>query len=299
MIEIDKYISILMKGPFGFGKTLAAASFAILGPTYIAYFDKKKPIELVKYFTKERFGDLAAKILDNIEFDVYGGNNAHEYLNKVIRFQDDCRYMTFITDSVTNLTASAVNWSMGFRDPKGGKKDEKNKNAPQMVPDFDEYKIETSIVSQALDLQKNLPCNIIWIAHPLPTLKIEGSGKSMTVSKTNSIVTYGSKVAGMIPGNFTEIYHFSQRSMWDQATGKGSKRYIVNVEAIGDEFAKSPLLADTIKELDITDKLFYQVWKAAIDRSLGKEPIEPTTSQLVNPFQPNNAATDGWKPLGK
>jgi hypothetical protein len=277
---------MLIKGPPGYGKTLAAASFALLGPTYIAYFDKKKPIELLTFFTEKRFGSKAKKILDNIEYEVYGAHNCHEYLNKVIAFTRDCRYATFITDSVTNLTASAVNWSLGFRDVKG-RKDKLNKDAPVIIPDFDEYKVETSLVSQSLDMQKSLPCNIIWIAHPLPGIKIEGTGASIRVTKTNPIVTYGSKVAGMIPGNFTEIYHFSQLSNWS-SEGKSSKRFIVSLEAIGDEFAKSPLLGDYIKELDITDKLFYEVWKEAIDASQGIDKnavIEAANENKTIPFQ--------------
>lgn len=259
-LEPDSKISFLFKAPPGYGKTLAAASFALEGPTYIAYFDKQKPIELLTYFRK--FGEKGQKILDNIEYDIYGGHNAHEYLNKIISLSRDCRYTTVITDSVTNLTASAVNWSLGFRD-KAGKKDKINKDAPAMIPDFDEYKVETSLISQALDLQKGFPCNIIWTAHPLPGIKIEGSGASIRVTKVNPIVTYGTKVAGMIPGNFTEIYHFSQQADWG-SDGKYSKKFMVNLEAVGDEYAKSPILGDHFKELDITNKLFYEVWKEAV-----------------------------------
>src|SRR3989304_3436727 len=112
------------------------------------------------------------------------------------------------------MTAGAVNWSLAFRDPKGGKRDPKNKDAPALIPDFDEYKVETSLVTQAIDICRTLPCHIIWTAHPLPSIKLEGSGSAMKVTKVNSIVTYGSKVAGMVPGSFTEIYHFSKISSW-------------------------------------------------------------------------------------
>ena len=298
-ITLDSNISFLLKGSPGFGKTLAAASFAVEGPVYLAYFDKAKPVELLTYFTEKRFGSLAKKILDNIEYDIYGAHNVHEYLNKVINFTKDCRYFAFITDSVTSLTASAVNWSMGFRDPNKSKKDKVNKDAPLMIPDFDEYKVETSLVSQALDISRSLPCHIIWCAHPLPSIKIEGSGASIKVTKTNPIVTYGSKVAGMIPGNFTEIYNFSKTT--DYTSGASKLKYVVNTEAIGDDYAKSPLLGDYVKEFDITDKLFYHVWKELIDKSRGIEPkaLEKTNmsgTNLPNPF----AATEtkqstNWK----
>lgn len=288
-ITIGGKTSFLFKGSPGFGKTLAACSFALQGPLYLAYLDKQLPIELKKFFTEERFGSKARTIMNNIEFDVYGAHNAHEYLNKVISFTRDCRYMTFVTDSVTNLTAAAVNWSLGFRDPKA-KHDKLNKDAPAMVPDFDEYKVETSLVSQALDLQKSLPCNIIWTAHPLPGIKIEGTGAAIKVTKVNPIVTYGTKVAGMIPGNFTEIYQFSKKM--DYSSGTSKLQYVVSTEAIGDDYAKSPLLGDYVKEFDITDKLFYEVWKDLIDKSMNVEPKPAVaeseavvaTGSVINPF---------------
>ncbi len=271
--------SFLFKGPFGFGKTLAAASFALEGPVYISYWDKKSPIELATFFTEKRFGSLAKKILDNIEYDVYDSSNAGDYLNKIIGFVNDCRYFAIINDSITFMTSSAVNWSLNF-----GKDQRIMKKMKDVIPDFDEYKVETSLVSQCIDLSRRLPCHVIWTAHPLSGISVSGSGSSIKVSKTNPIVSYGSKVASLVPGSFTEIYHFSQSS--DFSAGKSSKKYIVSTSAIGDEFAKSPLLGDFISEFDITDKLFYSIWKKLLDESRGIEPkkIELTDSKIDNPF---------------
>ncbi len=252
--------SFLFKGPFGFGKTLAAASFALDGPVHLAYWDKKSPVELTTFFTKKRFGPLAERIMDNIDYDVYDASNAGDYLNKLIGFLSDCRYFAHINDSLTFMTSSAANWSLNF-----GKQERVFKKLKDIMPDFDEYKVETSLITQCLDLSKKLPCHIIWTAHPLPTTRIEGSGSSMKVTKVNSLVTYGSKVAGIPPGSFTEIYHFSQKANWND--GKSSKQYVVSTEAVGDEFAKSPLLGDYAKEFDITDKLFYAVWKEMLEKS--------------------------------
>lgn len=287
----DGNFSFLFKSSPGFGKTLAAASFAVEGPVYLSYWDKKSPIELKTFFTEKRFGSLAKKILDNIEYDVYDSSNAGEYLNKIIEFLTDCRYFAIINDSITFMTSGAVNWSLNF-----GKDKKIFKKLKDILPDWDEYKVETSLVSQCIDLSRKLPCHVIWTAHPLPQTKVEGSGTSMRVTKANSIVSYGSKVAGLIPGSFTEIYHFSQQSSW--ADGKTSKKYIVNTEAVGEEYAKSPLLGDFIKEFDITDKLFYHVWKELIDKSRGIEPKKELTqeeiaSQVNNPFI--QLQTNQWK----
>ena len=105
----------------------------------------------------------------------------------------------------------------------------------------------------------------------------------MRVTKVNSLVSYGSKVAGIVPGSFTEIYHFSQQANWS-ADGKGTKRFVAMMDSIGDEFAKSPLLSNFVKELDFTDKLFYEVWKEAIDAAQGKVKESATENPVSNPF---------------
>jgi hypothetical protein len=285
--------SFLFKSPWGFGKTLAAASFALEGPTYLAYWDKKKPVELITFFKK--FGVKGKRILENLEYDVYGSDNANKYLNKLIDMKSDCRYTACITDSVTTMTSGAVNWSLGF-DGKKKIVNVKNDNPEQMMPSWDEYKTETSLVSQALDISRVLPCHIIWTAHPLPGTKIEGSGSSMKVSKVNTIVTYGSKVAGLVPGQFTEIYHFIKAS--DFSTNPTTIRFKVSTEAIGDDYAKTAL--GLPKELDFTDKLFYEVWKQAleeIEKGDDKdEVVELAPGQVFNPFSTDiKTETPKWK----
>lgn len=283
-IRLDSPQSMLFKGPFGFGKTLAALSFAIEGPVHLSYWDKKQPIEMLTYFTYKRFGDKAKKVLDNITFDTYSAENANDYLNWLIQMVTrGCPYYAIINDSLTFMTASAVNWSLNFgKDPK------LNKKIKDILPDWDEYKVETSLITQCIDLCKKLPCHSIWTAHPLPTTQVTGTGSSMRVSKINSLVSYGSKVAGMVPGSFTEIYHFTQQADWNPQAGSSAKKFIVSLEALGDEFAKSPLIGGNVKELDFTDKLFYEVWIDAVTKAR-KEIIEqpqPPTEQKPNPFAP-------------
>lgn len=250
---LESQSSLLLKGPFGHGKTLAAASFAVDGPVWLAYWDKKKPVELLHYFHKII---KRPELLKNIDIDLYGSHNANEYLNKLFDLARDCRYFAVINDSVTKMTAAAVNWSLGFKDNK------KDKNKDKILPGFDEYKIETSLVTQSIDICQSLPCHVIWTCHPVPSIKVEGAGASIRVTKANPIVTYGSKVAGIVPGAFSEIYHFSKESIWDTQTGKSSIKYKVSTEAIGDDFAKSNM--GLKGEFDISDRMFYEVWKEKI-----------------------------------
>jgi hypothetical protein len=263
-IQWDEKISILLKAPYGFGKTIAAVSMAMEGPVWLAYWDKKVPIEVLTYYRAKY-----PQVLKNLEYDVYGAHNATQFLNKLINLTRRCDYYGLVNDSVTNMTSAAVNWSLGFRNPKGPKIDSLNPAAFQLVPDFEEYKIETSLVTQSLDICRTLPCHVIWTCHPLPSLKVEGAGKSISVSKVNNIVTYGSKVGAIIPGQFTEIYHMSFSQDWDNDKGIYVNKRTVNTKGIGDDFAKTALgLPDSF---DITDKLFWQEWQAAVKKSLGGE----------------------------
>jgi len=275
---LETQSSLLLKGPFGHGKTLAAASFALDGPIWIAYWDKKKPVELFHYFHHIiKRPDLLA----NIEYDVYTSHNANEYLNKLFDLAKDCRYFAVINDSVTNMTSGAVNWSLGFRNTKNLKAKDK------IMPEFDEYKIETSLVTQCLDICKALPCHVIWTCHPVPSIRIDASGSSIKVTKTNPIVTYGSKVAGMVPGNFSEIYHFSKESTWDSVIGKNFIKYKVSTEAVGDDFAKSNL--GLKGEFDITNRLFYEVWKEKVKQLRGEleNAVAEHNAKPINPFSTN------------
>lgn len=258
----DRQISMLLKGPYGFGKTLAACSVAVEGPIFLAYFDKKQPVELLNFFKRHR-----PELLKNITYEVFGAHNANQYINRLIEFTRRCDYVAVITDSATNLTASAVNWSLGFRNPAGPKKDSLNATAVQLIPDFDEYKVETSLVTQAIDIGKSLPAHMIWTAHPLPSLKVEGSGKTMSVTKVNNIVTYGSKAGAIIPGNFSEVYHFSLDQTWDGKAGKMVTRRMVNPAGVGDDFGRSSI--GLTEPFDITDRLFWEVWRDEIKKLNG------------------------------
>lgn len=252
-IQPDKNISILFKSPPGYGKTLAAVSLALYGEVWLAYFDKKVPIEIFTYL-KERW----PKVLDNIKYDTYTAATANKYINDLgnICEREQGRYIGLITDSVTNMTTAAVNWSMSFR---GTKDDIPNtiEGSQKMIPGFDDYKVETSYAAQALDLTSGYPGFNIWTAHPLISLDMKGgdSGKITSVSTKQSLVSYGNKVGQIIPGRFQEIYHF----------GRQMDKRIVWTDAVGDDYAKTSYRGMP-KSLDITDKLFFEVWKAAVNK---------------------------------
>jgi hypothetical protein len=252
--------------------------------------DKRTPIELLTFFKKHR-----PDLLDNINYDVYGASNANEYLNKLFDFQDHgCPYVALITDSVTFMTSGAVNWSMGFRGGPQKDKGSRDKDGHKLIPDFDEYKVETSLASQAMDITKTLPVFNIWTAHPLPKLDVKGSGNTMSISKSTTIVSYGQKVGAMIPGGFSEIYHFGRRI--DYNTNPTTNRRIVMTDMIGDDFAKTSL--NLPKEFDITDRLFAEVWKELVNRET-IEKVVTNVGRTVAPATKEGTATGWVNPFSK
>jgi hypothetical protein len=270
-LDPDKNISILMKSIPGMGKTIAACSFAAFGPIFLAYFDKKTPVEVLTFYKKYR-----PELLKNIEYESYSSHNCHEFYNKLVKMQKEPgRYVAGIVDSVTSFTAASVNWSIGFRE--GKPKEDKQKN-PLFIPDFDEYKVETSMVTQCLDMMKALPWFNIWLAHPLPQMKIEGEKSNMKITKTQSLVSYGNKVGAIIPGQFTEIYHFGRN--YD-----GGR--FCYTDMVGDDFAKT--CYELPREIDFTakqagDKVFAEIWRDMVNKSLANLQGEVKKDE-VNPFE--------------
>jgi hypothetical protein len=266
----DKNVSILLKSDPGFGKTIAACSYAVFGDVFLAYFDKRVPTEIFTFFKKHR-----PELLDRIHYESYSAPNCHEYYNFLVKQQQNPgKYVAHVLDSVTNFSSSAVNWSMYER--KNVKKED------LFVPDFDEYKVETSMVTQCLDMCKALPWFNIWTAHPLPRLDISGAGRAITVAKTSSLVSYGSKVGAIIPGQFTEIYHF--------ARDYEGKRFVWT-DMVGDDYAKTSF--NLPKQMDITNKLFAEVWREEVNKSLADLNKKEDKNE-VDPFKKDDE--NGNKP---
>jgi len=107
-----------------------------------------------------------------------------------------------------------------------------------VIPDFDEYKGETTLVTQTLDVSKVLPCHVIWTAHPLPKLETSGSGNSMKVTKSSSIAAYGTKTAAMAPSYFNEVWHIDVKG--NPNPGAPPWRNL-HTQSLGEQFAKTAL----------------------------------------------------------
>jgi hypothetical protein len=87
---------------------------------------------------------------------------------------------------------------------KGG--DTKQTKGGIQVPSWDEFNGEAMIISRLLDVAKTLPCHVIFTAHPVTTADLVKAAKGEQGATKDSILSFGIKAPGLIPGYFNEIY---------------------------------------------------------------------------------------------
>lgn len=232
-IELGKRIKLGLLGPNGFGKTHAYGDFP--GPMYIFDFDN-------------RLGTLKKDYPNrtDIEYDTWGLHNFKKFDDKLDKLQSSCPYGTVVLDSITSLTITAVLYSLG---ETGGKL-----AAGFSIPSFDEYNVETTLVTKILEVFKILPCHIVITMHPVSRLETSGQGKTMKIAKTRSIVAYGSKLTSIVPNYLDELY-----AMQVGINQDGSRKYFVKTRPTEDDMAKTTLPIPD--ELDLTNKGLFEVLK--------------------------------------
>lgn len=240
-IELGGFLKLLLVAPNGFGKTRLYASFP--SPMYVFDFDNRMSTIRKDYPNRT-----------DIEFDSWNINNVEKFKTKLDKLTDSCPYTTVVLDSITSLTTSLVLNSLG---QTGGKI-----LAKTNVPSFDEYVIETTLVTKLLEifkiLQETKQAHVIVTAHPVERLSTTGTGKAMTITKVRPIVTYGNKLSSIIPGYFDEVWSIQQLVAPDGQ----SREYRLQTRSTEDDAAKTSLpLPDS---LDITNKNVFELIKSEL-----------------------------------
>lgn len=256
----------LLKGPNGFGKTIAAGSY----PEPIYFFDIDGRIDPLPSFYR---GDRKRQI----HYNGYGVHNLFPMLDQFdsvlehgfLKDLDTGQTIypgTIVGDGFTSLSITSINYQLNEvrKIAKTRKDAAKRTQGGIVIPDWDEYKGETSIFTQLLDVSKAIPkrrgIHVIWTAHPTKGTAVSKGvdGKVAVTTKVSPIVAIGAKAADLVPGYFNEIYHFAfQPSLSAAEMG----RRIVYTQTVGDDTAKTAMLLPPAFDWTWTkkgDEMFYE-----------------------------------------
>lgn len=257
-LKAGKKWTILGVGSFGSWKTVTLASFAKAGSLWIADFDGRL-LPLVRMYRN------MPEIFDNITYDSYGPGNYLDFTTKFERFQDSCPYDTILIDSITSLSVTIINFSMG----KAGKQRKLSREGGLPIPDWPEYNAEAQQFGMILDIGKSVSANFICTAHPLTRTKVElgPNGKIAGARSYESLVSAGVKGIELVPNYFNEIWRFNMSSSYSEE-GQKKRHFIKTQPEFTGDLAKTSI--GLPEELDIPDintgKLFYDVLQDFIEK---------------------------------
>jgi hypothetical protein len=150
------------------------------------------------------------------------------------------------------------------------------------VPSWDEFNGEAMFMCEVFDICKVLPCNVILTSWPVTRTKIEG----VNTSVKESLVTFGVKTPGMVPGYFNEIWRVITEAKGMEANSDVA-RFVIT-QPYGDYIAKTSLPIPAKIEIPKIEKfgcaccrpdgyfygIFQDLKKKGVDK-LFTPPLEP------------------------
>ena len=211
-IDKNKALKILLVAPNGTGKSTVAGSFYKSGPIRFHDFDGRI-LPVAKAYPDA-----------DINYDTFHAGNFRNYFNELEALQDKCPWKALVTDSVTSASTSCVLHQLKISG--------KFKTGQDKLPatSWDEVNRETVWFTEMLEasckiIWDKFNTHIIWIAHPIPKTTIEDGETKRHVS----IVAYGNKIPGIIPGYFNEIYNIQLEKVGVDLY----KRYLYTIDKDG------------------------------------------------------------------
>ena len=247
-IPLGERIMALLVSEHGIGKSGIAASFMKEGPVH--YFDFDGRMDGVKrLFPHVKKG--------SISYETYGPMSEGKF-KSIIQFMKDlealaksCPYKTIVLDSLASMTNTSIVFQMVSRGaasvsqlpPEMANPANRNKGTQEKVtkggipvPSWDEFNGEAMFMCEVFDICKVLPCNVILTSWPVSRTKIEVGGQT---SVKESLVTFGVKTPGMVPGYFNEIWRVITEAKGMEANSEIG-RYLIT-QPYGDYIAKTSL----------------------------------------------------------
>ena len=244
-VKLGDRIMALLVAEHGIGKSGLAASFYKQGPVH--YFDFDGRMDGVR-----RLYPHVPK--GSISYDTYGpmtegkAKSAIQFIKDLTALTKSCPYKTIVLDSLASMTNTSIVFQMiargaaqvgqlpeGLGDPKNKELREKLTKGGLPVPSWDEFNGEAMFMCEVFDICKVIPCNVILTSWPVMRTKIEGG----TSTQKESLVTFGVKTPGMVPGYFNEIWRVITKAE-GMNQNADINRYVIT-QPYADYVAKSSL----------------------------------------------------------
>jgi hypothetical protein len=243
----------IIKGEHGTGKSIAAISYAVLGPTYVFDFEDRMRSVATYYRTIKR-----PEVLDNVEYDTYFSFNKMRKKFEAIESKSGAykNIRNVIIDSLTSFTLRAL---INTKDFKADKAEETGQRLGKTIGEFrvnsmEDYNAETAaiqefIIEHALIL-KSMKINVILTAHVIKVKEENEEGKTHVA---RYLMTGGKKAAQIIPGWYDEIYH---TNVEPDANLANPPHYTVITRHSGNDTAKTAINLPV--KIDFTGKVFFE-----------------------------------------
>lgn len=242
----------LIKGPPGTGKSVLTCSFP---NCFVLDFDEKMPTIPKKHFPGKKFTWETYKDVFKVS-DQLGDWYDH-----------GCPYETLITDSITTLSTICLNSSAKvsgkttiqmLKTPQKTKSgDIQSESIPIHFYNDEARFFESYYLSMMRSLwaREGNPKHVLFVAH-LVTVESSPDLRTKVITKTQSIVTAGKKVAAFIPTRFDEEYIVGYE-LPDLGDANTPPKRICITSQLGECNARTAFNLD--RKIDFTNKNFFDL----------------------------------------
>jgi len=268
-VIIGDVFHTIIKGENGTGKSIAAISYAISGPTYVFDFEDRMR-SVANYYRRIN----RPEILNNVEYDTYFSFAKLRKKFQLIE-QNPKGLKNVVMDSLTSFTDRALSNTKEFKQDSQA---ESGNKAGRTIGEFrvntlDDFSAESAaiqefIVEHALIL-KSMKINFILTAHVIKVREENDDGKTHIA---RYLMTGGKKAGQKVPGYYDEMYHTNIKPGMS-ADSKPS--YTIRTRHSGNDTAKTSMSLPL--NIDFTDKVFFE----ELSKHIPKPVVKP--GELIMP----------------
>ena len=261
----------IIKGENGTGKSILAASYAVLGSTFVFDFEDRMR-SVANYYRNINRLD----VINMIEYETYYSFAKIRKKLQAIE-QNPKGLKNVVWDSLTSFTNRALSNTKEFK-ATGQAGDATGRTVGEFrVNTLDDFSAESAainefVIEHALIL-KSMKINFILTAH---VIKVTEKDDERGTHIARYLMTGGRKAGQIVPGYYDEMYHTNIKP--GMSTSDAPK-YTVRTRHSATDTAKTSMTLPV--EIDFTNKVFFEELKKyipvrpAVDLAKG-DLIQPT-----------------------